>query len=381
MQPTASQETVPARQDLPPMTDFAARVRRLRQLIKKQKADALLVTKFLNVTYLTGFKGDSSYLLVTLDDQLLISDSRFTTELEDECPDLPVLIRGPGETMLAAVTTATEKAGVDRLAVEADTMTVGHFNKLCEALPKVALQPESELVETLRVVKDKTEIAATRVACQQARRAFEVVRAGLTPEATEKQVASELEYQARRFGAKGLSFQPIVGVGPQAALPHAIPSDKQVKESPFMLVDWGANSGLYVSDITRMVFTGKPPAKLRKIYDIVLKAQLAAIAAIEPGKTGEEIDTVARKIISKAGFAKHFGHGLGHGTGLEVHEAPRLSRDQKNVLKPGMIVTVEPGIYLPHWGGVRIEDDVLITKTGHEVLTDVPKQWDDCFVG
>ena len=367
------------------MSPFESRRQKLRRLIKKQKADALLVTNFVNVTYLTGFTGDDSYLLVTLDDAVLVSDMRYTTQLEEECPGLSLVVRGPGDPMLPTTASTIAEAGVERLAVEGGSMTVGMFEKLGKELSKqgesTSLSTAAGLVEQLRVVKDKTEIEATRVACDQARRAFEVVRAGLTPDLSEKQVATEIEYQARRFGAKGLSFAPIVAVGPRAALPHANPTDKLLGESTFVLIDWGANSGLYMSDLTRMLLTGKPPAKLKKIYEIVLKAQLAAIKAIKPGVACESVDAVARKIITKAGYGKEFGHGLGHGTGLEIHEAPRLARDQKTELQPGMIVTVEPGIYLPGWGGVRIEDDILVTKSGHEVLTSVPKQWDDCFVG
>lgn len=367
------------------MTDFAARRQKLRRLIKKQKANALLVTSFINVTYLTGFTGDDSYLIVTLDGETLISDMRYTTQLEEECPGLPLVTRGPGEKMLPALVATIGKLGIERLAVEADSMTVGHYRSLEESLDKAEkktkLQSAGGLVEQLRIVKDKDEIEATRLAAVQARRAFEVVRAGITSESTENEIAADLEYQARKFGAKGLSFTPIVAVGSRAALPHASPTTRRIGESSFVLIDWGANSGLYMSDLTRMLLTDKPPAKLKKIYDIVLKAQLAAIDAIAPGKKCEEIDAVARRIITKAGFGKQFGHGLGHGTGLEIHEAPRLARDQPGELKPGMIVTVEPGIYLPGWGGVRIEDDILVTKTGHEVLSDVPKEWDECFVG
>jgi Xaa-Pro aminopeptidase len=202
----------------------------------------------------------------------------------------------------------------------------------------------------------------------------------MTPEMTELDVAAELEYQARRFGAKALSFPPIVAVGPRAALPHATPTLRRLSDSEFTLIDWGANSGLYMSDLTRIVVTGRISPKLRRIYSVVLKAQLAAIKAIRPGLTGEQVDSVARRIITRAGFGKAFGHGLGHGTGLEIHEAPRLAVGQKTKLRPGMIVTVEPGIYVPGWGGVRIEDDVLVTRTGHEVLSDVPKQLEDCVL-
>jgi Xaa-Pro aminopeptidase len=201
----------------------------------------------------------------------------------------------------------------------------------------------------------------------------------MTPESTEKDIAAELEYRARGFGAKGLSFPVIVAVGPRAALPHAHPTDRRVGESDFTLIDWGANSGLYVSDLTRMVVTGRLSQKFRKIYQVVLEAQLAAIDAIRPGVDCEHVDKVARDVIDAAGYGKYFGHGLGHGIGLEVHESPRFSRGQSHVLlEPGMIVTVEPGIYLSDWGGIRIEDDILVTKTGHEVLTHVPKQLEDC---
>lgn len=362
------------------MSIFENRRKKLRTAVRKAKADAILVTNFVNVTYLTGFTGDDSYLLVTLDGETLLSDPRYTTQLEEECPGLGLSIREPGEPMVAAVSDAVGKAGVELLGVEASSMTLGLETALQDKLAGVEFLRTSNLVEALRVVKDKTEIDDTRLACRQARQAFDVVRALITPEMTEKQIAAELEYQARRFGAHSLSFPPIVAVGPRAALPHATPTDAKVLESDFMLIDWGACTGQYVSDLTRILVAGKISPKLRKIYAIVLKAQLAAIAAIEPGKTCEQVDRVARRIISKAGYGKSFGHGLGHGIGLEVHEAPRLAQNQKTVLQPGMIVTVEPGIYIPGWGGVRIEDDILVTRSGHEVLTDVPKNLDECVL-
>jgi Xaa-Pro aminopeptidase len=363
------------------MPDFSARRKKLRQLIRRSKAEGLLVTNFTNVTYLTGFKGDDSYLLVTPDAEVLISDMRYTTQLQEECPGLKLVIREPGQEMLPTVAKTVKKARIEQLGVEAGSMTLGTRDKLAKELTGQTILPLEGLVEKLRVVKDKDEVQATRVACLQARRAFEVVRAGLTGDMTELDVAAELEYQARRFGAKGLSFPAIVAVGPRGALPHARPTLKKIGEDDFTLFDWGANEGLYVSDLTRMVVTGAISAKFKKIYNIVLKAQLAGIAAIAPGVKCQDVDAAARKVIEKAGFGKQFGHGLGHGTGLDIHEEPRLTRNREDELKPGMIVTVEPGIYLPGWGGIRIEDDVLVTKTGHEVLTDVPKQLEDCLVG
>ena len=359
---------------------FTVRRKKLRELIYAAKADALLVTNFINVTYLTGFTGDDSYLLVTLDGETLITDPRYTTQLEEECPGLSLEIREPGVKMLTAVAKVLKSAKIAKLGIEGNSATVSLEQSLAKALPKIELVVTENLVEQLRILKDKSEIDATRVACVQAKRAYDVVRASVTTNMTELEVAAELEYQARRFGAKALSFPAIVAVGPRAALPHARPTQKKLSESDFTLIDWGVNSGLYMSDLTRVIVTGKISPKLRKIYGVVLKAQLAAIDAIEPGKTCEQVDAVARKIITRAGFGKAFGHGLGHGTGLEIHEAPRLAVGQKTKLEPGMIVTVEPGIYVPGWGGVRIEDDVLVTRTGHEVLTDVPKQLDDCLL-
>ncbi len=360
------------------MTAFASRRNRLRKLVHQAKADALLVTNFKNVTYLTGFTGDDSYLLITEDGETLISDKRYTTQLGEECPELKLEIRGPGDRILPMTLGVIQRTGVKRLGIEADSATVTLERSLAKDLPKAELVATESLVERLRIVKDKGEIEHTRRACRQAERAFEVVRALLTPEMTELDVAAELEYQARRFGARALSFPAIVAVGPRAALPHATPTAAKLKSSDFVLIDWGANSGLYMSDLTRILVSGKISPKLRKVYGVVLTAQLAAIDAIRPGVTCEYVDRVARKMIAKAGFGRAFGHGLGHGTGLEIHEAPRLAAGQKTKLRPGMIVTVEPGIYLPGWGGVRLEDDILVTRTGHEVLSDVPKQLEDC---
>jgi Xaa-Pro aminopeptidase len=362
------------------MSSFATRRNKLRTLVRQAKADALLVTNFKNVTYLTGFTGDDSYLLATLDGEQLITDLRYTTQLAEECPELELEARPPGLSMLKAVTKVVKKAKIERLGIEGASATVSFQQSLAKALPNLEIVVTENLVERLRVVKDKEEIDATRLACQQARRAYEVVRASLTPSMTELDVAAELEYQARRFGAKALSFPPIVAVGPRAALPHATPTLRRLGDGDFTLIDWGVNSGLYMSDLTRIAVTGRISPKLRRIYAVVLRAQLAAIDAIRPGQTGEQVDRVARRIITKAGFGKAFGHGLGHGTGLEIHEAPRLAVGQKTKLRPGMIVTVEPGVYVQRWGGVRIEDDVLVTRTGHEVLSDVPKQLEDCVL-
>lgn len=353
---------------------------RLRKLFRQAEIDALLVTNFTNVTYLTGFTGDDSYLLVCRGGQVLVSDPRYTTQLEEECPGLDLHIRPPGVGMFEAVLTVIKSAKVARLGVEADSMTVGFRDQLAAQLPRVAVANATRLVEQLREIKDKEEIAELRQAVWYAEKAFAVTRATLRRERTEKEVADDLEYQLRLFGAKGASFPSIVAVGPRAALPHARPTQQAIGSGDFVLIDWGASGRLYKSDLTRVLVTGKIPAKLERVYRVVLSAQEQAIAAIKPGMTGHEVDRVAREIIGRAGFGHHFGHGLGHGLGLDIHEGPRLAANQHSPLRPGMVVTVEPGIYLPGWGGVRIEDDVLVTKSGHEVLTSVSKAFEEAVV-
>jgi Xaa-Pro aminopeptidase len=362
------------------MARYAARRDKLRRLVSKAAADALLATNFTNVTYLTGFTGDDSYLLVLKSGAVLLSDPRYTTQLAEECPGLDLSIREPGVGMLETIAQAVKKAKIGRLGIEAGSMTVALRDQIAAALPKAQLVNTSGLVEQLRLTKDKEEVAEIRQAVWYAERAFGVLRASLRPERTEKEVADELEYQLRLYGAKGCSFPSIIAVGPRAALPHARPTDKHIGDGDFVLFDWGADGGLYKSDLTRVLVTGKISTKLERIYRVVLTAQERAIAHIRPGITCQQVDSVARTFIAEAGFGRYFGHGLGHGLGLEVHEAPRLAQKQQLELAAGMVVTVEPGIYLPGWGGVRIEDDVLVTKSGHEVLTSVAKQWEDALV-
>jgi len=362
------------------MSRYAARRDKLRRTLRKAGIDALLVTNFTNVTYLTGFSGDDSYLLLLAKGEVLVSDPRYTTQLEQECPGLELSIRPPGLGMVAAVVQASKHARVRKLGVEGNSMTVALRDQIASELAKTELVSTVDLVENLRIIKDKDEVAEIRRAIWYAERAFGILRASLRPERTEKEVADELENQSRLYGAKGCSFPPIVAVGARAALPHARPTDQKIGADDFVLVDWGADGGPYKSDLTRVLVTGKISPKLERVYRVVLSAQERAIAAIRPGISCHEVDLVARQIITTAGYGKNFGHGLGHGIGLDIHEAPRLAANQPLALEPGMVVTVEPGIYLPGWGGVRIEDDVLVTKDGCQVLTSVPKQWEDAIV-
>jgi Xaa-Pro aminopeptidase len=363
------------------MPDFAARIERLRKLVHKAQIDSLLVTNYTNVSYLTGFTGDDSYLLVRPGGETLITDPRYTQQVEEECPGLEIEIREPGTNMYESVTRVVKAAKLCKLGIEASEMTVAFRELLGNELPAVAFVSTNGLVEELREIKDKEEVDEIREAVRIAEQAFAVIRNSLRPDRTEKAIADELEYQIRLFGGRCSSFPSIIGVGERAALPHGRPTATvRIADSDFVLIDWGARGRLYCSDLTRVLVTGKLSSKLERVYGVVLAAQEAAIAAIRPGAVMKEVDGAARNLIAKAGFGKQFGHSLGHGIGMNVHEQPRLAVDQDRSLKAGMVVTVEPGIYIPGWGGVRIEDDVLVTRTGHEVLTSVPKRLEECLV-
>jgi Xaa-Pro aminopeptidase len=313
---------------------------------------------------------------------VLLSDPRYTTQLAEECPDVEREVRRQGTSILRSVSKVAGRAKLRSLAVESQSMTMALHAAIVEALPKVELVPSDGLVEQLRMIKDRYEIASLRRAVSSAERAFAVVRAGLRGDMTERAVAHELENRIRSFGGLGCSFTPIVAVGPRAALPHARATDVRLAEHGLLLIDWGADAADgYKSDLTRVLVTGKISPKLERIYGVVLNAQVAAIKAIRPGALLKDVDAAARKVIADSGHDRHFGHGLGHGIGLQIHESPRIAANFEGQLEAGMVVTVEPGIYLPKWGGVRIEDDVLVTRDGHEVLSTIPKGLADSVIG
>ncbi len=352
--------------------DFEKRRDKLRRALKEAGAQALLITNFVNVSYLTGFSGDDSYLIVHRDGDLLLSDPRYEEQIGEECPGLKTFIRAPQVTILDATIGQITEGKWSSLLVEADSMTVATYERLKEQLATVSLGYSRGLVEALRAIKDKDEIAILRTAIEVAQRVFTSVRATLRSSQTEWDVACEIDRLSRQLGGSGTSFKPIVAVGPRAALPHAVPGQPTIGSAPFVLIDWGAMVRGYRSDLTRVLSTGKIPPKFGKMYDTVLAAQQAAIAAMRPGVMVSEVDKIARAVIEKQGMGKQFNHGLGHGIGLDIHEAPRLGKNQDRPLEVGMVVTVEPGVYFSGFGGVRIEDDVLITRDGHEVLSSLP---------
>jgi Xaa-Pro aminopeptidase len=364
------------------MDHHAYRREQLLPLLAHEGLDALLISATINVSYLTGFSGDSSILLLTPRKTVLVSDPRYTGQIADECPGLEAHIRPPTQKLPDAVTAVLIACGCRSVGVESAAITVAELEAYRNAGPSLDWKPGFDRVERLRMVKDAGEVREIREAIALAQRAFQAFVALLRPDDCEKDLADQLDAYLRRVGALGSCFPPIVAVGERAALPHAVPTDRRVKESGLLLVDWGATGPhLYKSDLTRVLDTrttttfssAEPTVRLDDIHGIVLRAQQQAIAAIRPGRKASEIDAIARSIIADAGYGDHFGHGLGHGIGLQVHEAPAIRPGSETVLQPGMVFTVEPGIYLPGWGGVRIEDDVLVTPEGCEVLTSVPR--------
>ncbi len=360
------------------MTDpCPKRIDKLRRLLRRDPVDLLLVASEPNVRYLTGFTGEASALLIGDDRALLVSDGRFTTQIEQECPGLEVHIRPVGQLLFEGLGEVVAGLGVRRVGFEPSAVSVAQFETLQEKAKAVEWAGIGGRVESLRAVKDSGEVDAIRRAIDQAERAFALFLGSLSGGDSEKQAADALEGFLRRCGASAAAFPPIVAAGPRAALPHARPTEEaKVGDSDFLLIDWGASAGPYKSDLTRVLVTGKVTSKFEQVYRTVLAAQQRGIAALRPGAKAGEVDAAARSVIEAAGFGPHFTHGLGHGLGLEIHENPFFRRDNPARLKVGMVVTVEPGIYLPDWGGVRIEDDVLITPDGPEVLTHVTRSID-----
>lgn len=350
-----------------------ARLSRLRALMQERKVEALLVASAHNRRYLSGFTGSSGYLLITADKAYLLTDFRYMTQAPAQAKHFEVVEHQPKVT--ATLKELLNRSGIKELGFEQQHLSYAAYSAYAADLPDIRLVPTDSLVEELRMIKDEGELAIMREAAELADRTFEHVLTTLKPGITENDVALTIEFFMRRHGASGVSFETIVASGERSALPHGKASDKVLQSGELITFDFGAYYKGYCSDITRTVMLGKPSAKHREIYDIVLEAQLTALEHIRPGITGKEADALARDVIKRHGYGEQFGHSTGHGLGMEVHESPRLSTSGDTVLVPGMTVTVEPGIYLPGFGGVRIEDDIVITSTGLQRLTQSTKDF------
>ncbi|MBE3577094.1 MAG: aminopeptidase P family protein [Limnochordales bacterium] len=348
----------------------SGRLARLRAGLRERGADAILVFGLENMRYLSGFTGDSGAVLISETAAVLITDFRYVEQAREEAPGFRIVKHDDFFETLAG---EVRGLGLRSLAYEGDKVSVRRFARLQEVLPEVSWVDQNGLVEGLRAVKDEEELKFIAEAAAIADQAFTHILQYVREGVTEREIALELEWYLKRH-SEGPAFTTIVASGPRGALPHAQPTDKELRRGELVVLDWGAVVNGYHSDMTRTVAVGAADARSREIYEIVLRAQLAGLEAVRPGRCGREVDAVAREVIAAAGYGEYFGHGLGHGVGLAIHEdPPRLSPRGESLLAANMVVTVEPGIYLPGFGGVRIEDLVVVTDEGARRLSQSPK--------
>lgn len=361
--------------------------------LAEHSLDAFLATKPENVTYLTGFTGDSSFYLGTRDKSIIVSDTRFEEQIKEECPNLEAVIRGHDKTTHQAAAETLNRAAAMSVGVEASHLTIAELELFKKLAPNTNFVPLSGTIESQRVIKDESEIEVIRSAVRIAEHAFRMFTATLRETDCEKDMVDAMEGFVRRAGGRWTSFPPIIAVGERGALPHAPPTNRRVNEGSMLLIDWGADL-FYKSDLTRTLrnpfangsgqrqSSEQAKYNFEEVYAAVLRAQNAAIEAIRPGVNAREVDAAARQAFATTRLKDHphlkleefFTHGLGHGIGLEIHESPRVRSNSDDVLEAGMVITLEPGIYIPKWGGIRIEDDFLITSDGALRLSSLPRE-------
>jgi len=352
--------------------EFLARRERLAGALAARGVHALLVPAGANVRYLSGFTGDNAALLLHSGRAALFTDPRFAIQAAGQVSCKVKVCKGPLSDAVARELGSLRGA---RIGYDPGRMMCGEFRKLESRLPmKAALEPLPGLVEELRMIKSAAEMELIRRSVEINSRAFEAAVKRVRPGIAERDLAAEIEYRMRRLGAEKPSFETIVAAGRRSALPHAEPTGARLVLGSLVVVDMGAFCDGYASDMTRMLFLGSPGARVKRTYRAVLEAQLAAIDRVRAGVTAHQVDAAARRVLRGYGLDRAFVHSTGHGLGLEIHEPPRLGRRDKTVLRPGMAVTVEPGVYLEGWGGIRIEDTVEVTSTGCRILTPTPKE-------
>ena len=352
------------------------RMQRVRSRMGELGLDGLLLSHLPNVRYLCGFTGSSGLLLVLGESGVLVTDGRYRTQAKEEVEGARIRItRGDA---LGALGAAIPSGKGLRLGYEKNRVCVASLERLRSAVggaPRVRWKGVEGIVEGFRAVKDAEELDALRASAKLGSALFEEVLPLVRPGIRELELAAAMEYRMKLAGAEGPAFETIVAFGERSALPHARPTERRLGKNELVLLDWGAILRGYCSDLSRTVFVGRAPAEVRRRYRAVLEAQQAALACIRPGSTGQQVDAEARGLLRGARLARYFTHSTGHGLGLEIHEEPRLARGQNQQLVAGNVVTVEPGIYVEGVGGIRIEDDVLVTTRGPEVLTSAPREF------
>jgi Xaa-Pro aminopeptidase len=352
-------------------TEFSQRRDRLRDILHQARAAAFLTLARPNVRYLSGFTGSNGAVLVTADRALLLTDPRYEIQAARESDCDVKVVRGP---LAKEVAVWVKRFRARALAIERNRISLDDFERLREAAGTVRLKPLTGAVEQLRTVKSSAEIATIKASVQLNSAALEQALTRFKPSMTEIDLAAEIDYRMRRLGADGPAFEAIVASGERSALPHARPTDHPILSDRLLLVDVGATVAGYASDMTRTHAVGKLSPKWRRMYRAVLESQLAAVDAVKPGASCSTIDQTAREVLRGYGLEKLFIHSTGHGLGLEVHERPRLDRKERTKLQPGMVITIEPGVYQEGFGGIRIEDTVAVTSRGCEILTPTGKE-------
>lgn len=352
------------------MIDYTSRQQRVASALRKARIDALLITHLPNIRYLCGFTGTAGALVVAQHPSrsVFYTDGRYTQQAVEEVQGAKVTI-----TRKAALTEAGERLGraqVGTLGFEAEHLSFAAVKRLREVLRGATrLKPAAGSVEELRLNKDGAEVERIRASARLAMGLLPAALVAIRPGVAESLVAGEMELEARRVGAEGMSFDTIIAAGGRSALPHGRATSQPIPSTGFIIIDWGVILAGYCSDMTRTVHMGPISPSRHRMYQVVRDAQEASIAAVRPGVEAGKVDQTGREVLKKAGYEKYFTHSTGHGVGLEIHEAPRLAKGVKQKLAPGMIITIEPGVYIPGEGGVRIEDMVLVTESGHEILT------------
>ena len=351
---------------------FGKRIRQLQERMAGANVDAFFTLAAPSMRYLTGFTGEEGYLLVLHDGVHLVLDGRFTTQAKEECPGVDVILYAGHFSRSIADLLVTGHA--HWLGFEKERVSFVQAEQMRAAFPSVTMVPTENVVEGMRIVKDTHELDKMRAAGHIADKAFNAMIHQLKVGMTENDVAALLEYEIRKAGAQGTSFSTIVGSGARGALPHGIASGKVIQSGEVIVIDFGVNYEGYMSDCTRTVALGEQPADVLDVYAKLRTAQQLGLDCIKAGVSSRSVDTAVRGKLGESGLAQYFTHGLGHGVGLEIHEAPRLSQGTDTVLEPGQVVTCEPGVYLPGRYGMRIEDSVIVTATGFESLTELPKE-------
>jgi Xaa-Pro aminopeptidase len=365
----------------PVIQPWPALLRRLqscRDAIRRRQLDACLISNRVDQFYLTEFDGEDGAALILPSRVYLLTDGRFAEEAARSAPwAAPVVRTGP---LKEAIARLARRHHIRRLGFQPEHLSVAAHGDLRKTLRPTRMVPLPGVVADLRLRKDETEISALEEAIRVAETAFETAIRHIRLGMTELELAGDLQHEMLRLGASEASFPIIIAEGPNSSLPHARPGNRPIRDGSAVLIDWGATVSHYRSDLTRMVFIRRIPPRFRRMYEQVLAAQMEGIRAVRPGVRMCDVDAKARGLLAAAGMGRHFTHGLGHGLGLDIHEAPRLARKVTDRLEPGMVVTVEPGVYIPGVGGVRIEDDVLVTESGVRVLTSLPKDLDATVV-